>query len=194
MDFVKYVENKKKEARLRNIKELRAQIDEPWVREKIINHITFFEGLMSYEDVRQGILDNIIIASKFCKDPSKQNISEKAAIELLGVEKLPQAGARSIRFNDSGDIVHTAQGNTKSADFKLNEYFATQKYTNETGGAQDNQRNDVIDFLKRGSIKNKVAAVVDGPYWDKHWRAELAKMFADNSNVLITSVAELVQE
>lgn len=164
------------------------------LEKKIINHIAFFEGLMSYEDVRQGILDNIIIASKFCKDPSKQNISEKAAIELLGVEKLPQVGARSIRFNDSGDIVHIAQGNTKSADFKLNEYFATQKYTNETGGAQDNQRNDVIDFLKRGSIKNKVAAVVDGPYWDKHWRAELAKMFADNSNVLITSVAELVQE
>lgn len=34
MDFVKYVEDRKKEVRLRNIKELRAQIDEPWVREK----------------------------------------------------------------------------------------------------------------------------------------------------------------
>lgn len=73
----------------------------------------------------------------------------------------------------------------------LGEYYATQKYTSEAGGAQDNQRNDVIDFLKRGSIKNKVAAVVDGKYWDE-WKDVLKKEFSNNPNVLITSISELV--
>lgn len=193
MDFTAYIENMKKEARLSNIKELREQIDKDWVKEKIKNHVEAFNGIISYEEVKEGILNNIIIASKFCKDPSKQNISEKAAIELLKVEKLPQSGAKSIRFNDKGDIVHTATGNTKSADFMLGEYYATQKYTSEAGGAQDNQRNDVIDFLKRGSIKNKVAAVVDGKYWDE-WKEALKREFFNNPNVLITSVSELVKE
>lgn len=193
MNFTAYIENIKKEARLNNIKELREQIDEDWVKEKIKNHVEAFNGIISYEEVREGILNNIVIASKFCKDPSKQNISEKAAIELLKVKKLPQSGMKSIRFNDNGDIVHTATGNTKSADFMLGEYYATQKYTNEAGGAQDNQRNDVIDFLKRGSIKNKVAAVVDGKYWDE-WKEVLKKEFFNNSNVLITSISELIKE
>ena len=59
-----------------------------------------------------------------------------------------------------GSAWHLASGNTKSADFQYGEYYATQKYTDGSGGAQDNQRNDVIDFLKRGSIKHKVAAIV----------------------------------
>ena len=81
---------------------------------------------------------------------------------------------------------------TKSADFILKGYYATQKYTDGEGGAQDNQRNDVIDFLKRGSIKHKVAAIVDGPYWDKY-RPILREEFASNPNVWITSVTELTE-
>ena len=68
--------------------------------------------------------------------------------------------------------------------------YATQKYTDGNGGAQDNQRNDVIDFLKRGSIKHKVAAIVDGTYWDKY-RPQLVQEFANNPNVIITSVSEI---
>ena len=73
------------------------------------------------------------------------------------------------------------------------EYYATQKYTDGEGGAQDNQRNDVIDFLKRGSIKHKVAAVVDGVYWDKY-RDVIRAEFANNPNVLITSVTEITEK
>lgn len=130
------------------------------------------------------------MASFFAKDPSKQNISEKLAIEVLKVEKLPSQGKNCIRFNNNGDIVSTAKGNTKSADFMLDEYYATQKFTIEAGGAQDNQKHDVIEFLRCGSIKNKVAAVVDGPYWDRY-RDELKSIFSNNTNVLITSVSEI---
>ena len=72
------------------------------------------------------------------------------------------------------------------------EYYATQKYTSEAGGAQDNQKNDVIDFLKRGSIKHKVAAIVDGAYWDRQ-REILKEEFKNNPNVLITSVTEITE-
>lgn len=193
MNFTTYVEEAKKKARLANIEEVRKDIDKPWVQEKIKNHIEAFDGVMTEAEVRDAILTNIIVASKFCKDPGKQNISEKLAIEVLDVKKLPSQGKNCIRFNDNGDIVSTSAGNTKSADFMYGEYYATQKYTDGEGGAQDNQRNDVIDFLKRGSIKHKVAAVVDGVYWDKY-RDVIRTEFANNPNVLITSVTEITEK
>lgn len=193
MNFTAYVEDAKKKARLANIDEVRKDIDKPWVQEKIKNHVEAFDGVMTEAEVRDAILTNIIVASKFCKDPGKQNISEKLAIEVLGVKKLPSQGKNCIRFNDNGDIVSTSAGNTKSADFMYGEYYATQKYTDGEGGAQDNQRNDVIDFLKRGSIKHKVAAVVDGVYWDKY-RDVIRAEFSNNPNVLITSVTEITEK
>ena len=48
---------------------------------------------------------------------------------------------------------------------------------------------DVIDFLKRGSIKHKVAAIVDGDYWDKY-RDIIKAECINNPNVLITSITE----
>ena len=147
---------------------------------------------MSFEDVREAILTNIIVASKFCKDPGKQNISENLASEVLGIPKLSSQGKNCIRFNDNGDIVSVKGFNTKSADFKYGEYYATQKYTDADGGAQDNQLADVVDFLKRGSIKHKVAAIVDGSFWDKH-RPHLEREFSNNPNVLITSITEITE-
>lgn len=192
MNFTEYVEQEKIKARLSNIEEVRKDIDKSWVKEKIANHIAAFNGIMTETEVREAILNNIVVASKFCKDPGRQNISEKLAAKVLNLDKLPANGKNAIRFNDNGDIVSTSAGNTKSADFIYQDYYATQKYTDGTGGAQDNQRNDVIDFLKRGSIKHKVAAIVDGNYWDK-WREELIEQFKDNPNVLITSVTELTK-
>ena len=72
----------------------------------------------------------------------------------------------------------------------LDDYYATQKYTKENGGAQDNQKTDVRDFLLKGSQQHKVAAILDGDYWDVQ-RPLLIKEFENNPNVLITSVTEL---
>jgi hypothetical protein len=191
MNFTAYVKEEKIKARKKNIAEIRRDIDKSWVKEKIKNHMTAFEGLFTYDEIKQQILSNDLVASKFCKDPSKQNISENLAAQVLGWEKMPSQGSHCIRFNDNGDIVFTSSGNTKSADFHELGYYITQKYTDGEGGAQDNQRNDVIDFLKRGSIKNKVMAVVDGDYWDLKYRNILIEEFKDNPNVKITSVTEL---
>lgn len=159
-------------------------------KKKIENYLQNNPGLFTKEEVEDNILNNDIVASFFCKDPAKQNISEKLCAEILGLTKLPASGKKCIRFNDSGDIVSSSSGNTKSADFFIDGAYATQKYTLSFGGAQDNQKNDVIDFLKRGSIKYKVAAILDGEYWDKY-RPQLISLFQNNPNVRITSITEL---
>ena len=193
MNFIKYVEEEKRKIRLKNIEELRKDIDKGWVQEKIRNHVKSFDGIITEQEVKNEILTSLVVASKFCKDPGKQNISEKLAAQVLNLEKLPAMGKNCIRFNDAGEIVSESMGNTKSADFIYNGYYATQKYTMEKGGAQDNQRNDVIDFLKRGSQKYKVAAIVDGEYWNE-WRENLKKEFENNQNVLITSITEITEK
>ncbi len=192
MLFKELVENAKKEQRLKNIQEVREDINASWVKDKIYKHIEAFDGLFTFDQIKQEILNNDIVASKFCKDPSKQNISEKLAADLLKAKKLPSQGANCIRFSPNGDICSKSQGNSKSADFLINNIYATQKYTKESGGAQDNQKHDVIEFLRNGAIHHKVMAILDGDYWDNSNRDELKSIFANEENVVITSVDELL--
>jgi hypothetical protein len=190
MNFTEHIENLFIASRKANIEEVRKDIKKAWVQDKIANFVENWGGNFTYQQIEENILNNDVVAAMFSKDPKKQNIPEKEVEKILNSPKLPQAGKNCIRFNDDGDIVHLSTGATKSADFSYNGYYATQKYTTSAGGAQDNQKNDVIDFLKRGSIKYKVMAIVDGDYWDIH-RSELKSLFADNDNVVITSITEL---
>lgn len=192
MDFISYIEELKLQQRKNNIEQLRKEINSSWIRDKIRNYQSRFEGLFSEKEIREKIISDDLVASFFCKDPSKQNITEKACEDLLRCKKLPQSGKDTIRFDDNGNITSVALGHTKSADFYYCGYYMTQKYTMEASGAQDNQRNDVIDFLRRGSITHKVGAILDGDYWDKE-RNTLRALFQNNSNVWITSMSELVE-
>lgn len=85
-------------------------------------------------------------------------------------------------------------GSTKSADYKIKDYYVTQKYTQDKGGAQDSQKNDAINFLRYGSINHKVMAIADGNYWDNNEREGLKELFHNNKNVIITSIDELKGE
>ena len=159
-------------------------------QKKVYNFATKFG--FSVEEVNHAIQDNLFLAACFAKDPSKQNFTEKLVAEVLGVEKLSPAGENCIRFDENGDIASINKGNvSKSADFYIDNRYYTQKYTNETGGAQDNQYKDVVDFLVKGSKKHLVGAIVDGAYWTSGHKAKLIEMFKDNPNVVITSVDEL---
>ena len=194
MKFREQVEEAKKLQRRLNIDEIRNSLDERWVKTKINNHVEKFDGLFSYEDIVEQIKSNDIVASMFCKDPSKQNISEKMVEKILGIPKLPVSGANSIRFTPDGKLTGVKSiGVSKSADFLINGIYFTQKYTAESGGAQDNQYNDVVDFLVKGSINHKVGAMVDGEYWDKK-RDALREHFKDNPNVVVVSVDDLVKK
>lgn len=193
MNFSELVEQNKVVLRKHNITVVQEQINEPWVQTKIENYLNRFPGLISKKEIEDLIKTNEVFASFFCKDPSKQNVSEKMAEELLKTKKLPASGKNSIRFDSNGNITSQALGNTKSADFYIDGMYITQKYTIENGGAQDNQKNDVIDFLRRGSIQHKVMALLDGPYWDIH-RKDLIKIFLDNPNVIIHSMDSFLED
>ena len=190
MNFTKNVLQEIKNSFTKNIQEVRDNINKPWVQTKIENYLSRSGNTVSKKELATLILTNDTVASFFCKNPNKQNISELLAIKLLKVEKLSPSGKNSIRFDDTGEITTIAIGNTKTADFIYHGWYVTQKWTMDFGGAQDNQRNDVIDFLTRGSKKHKVAAIVDGSYWDKY-RPILKQYFKDNPNVWITSITEL---
>lgn len=194
MKFRERVEEAKKLQRRLNIDEVRNSLDERWVKIKIDNHVEKFDGLFTYEDIIEQVKSNDIVASMFCKDPSKQNISEKMVEKILGIQKLPASGVNSIRFTPDGKLAGAKSiGVSKSADFLFNGIYFTQKYTAESGGAQDNQYNDVVDFLVKGSINYKVGAIVDGEYWDKK-RDALREHFKDNPNVVVVSVDDLVKK
>ena len=185
MNFITYVENLKTKARMENLK---------IVRDKIANFVDRWPSFTT-EEVREQILTNDLVAAQFSKDPSKQNISEKAVMTLIGADKkLPSRGKNCIRFTPSGEIVHAAvAGASKSADFLIDGVYYTQKYTMESGGAQDNQYHDVIEFLEKGSIFYKVGAIVDGFYWENGYRDKLIEYFRDNENVVILSMDNIKQ-
>ena len=188
--FETLVAERKKQLIQDNLDDLREHLQNPDYQKKVYNFATKFG--FSVDEVNHAIQDNLFLAACFAKDPSKQNITEKLVAEVLGVEKLSPSGENCIRFDENGDIVSINKGNvSKSADFYIGNRYYTQKYTNETGGAQDNQYKDVVDFLVKGSKKHLVGAIVDGAYWTSGHKAKLIEMFKDNPNVVITSVDEL---
>ena len=194
MLFKDLVEKKKIEQRQNNLKQVRTEINLSWMQTKIDNFYERQGKIFSKEKIIYEIMNNDIVAALFAKDPSKQNITEKLVTEILHISKLPSQGKNCIRFSETGEIVNTSKPNhTKSADFQINNWYITQKYTKEEGGAQDNQYNDVIDFLTKGSISHKVAALVDGDYWDQK-KPILKEYFKNNNNVIICGVDEILSK
>ena len=191
MLFHEIVNKRERELIEKNFEELREHYGDSVYQEKIVNYCDKF-GCQK-EVVEKKIIEDDYFAAFFIKDPSKQNFTEHLVEELLETKVLPQSGKRSIRFDENGDICSTKKANsTKSADFLIDDVYITQKYTRGNGGAQDNQFKDVVDFLEKGSKTHKVAALVDGSFWDNGHREELRKFFNENNNVKILSMDDIL--
>lgn len=146
------------------------------------------------EEVFEKIKTDRLFAAYFAIEPGRQNIGEKVFEEYLGVKHLPQKGKGVICFNDKGEQKGTIGVNTtKAVDFIIGGNYLTQKYTGEnTGGAQDNQFKDVVQFLNYGSINHKVCACVDGWYWEENGKKqELMEYFRFNKNVIICGADDI---
>lgn len=190
MTFKEYVEIEKINKRKENLTIVRKEIDKQWVRIKIENFIKRMGGMFTYQQIREEILNSDIIAALFAKDPAKQNISENLVQSYLNISKETE----DIRFDQNGQIYKGCGAKTnltKNADFCFNGVYITQKYIGENkGGAQDNQYNDVVQFLTYGSKQHKVGALVDGKYWEEGRREQLEDYFKNNRNVYIFSADE----
>lgn len=188
--FEDYVSSVRRKGLKENITPLRKQIKYAWAQKKIVNWAEKYG--YDKNEVEQKIMNDDMFAAMFAKDPIKQNYTEKIAEQLLGVKHLANT---AMSFMENGELVEgCAVNNSKSVDFIKDGVYITQKYTTSNGGAQDNQYRDVIQFLKYGGKKHKVAAYIDGSYYTTAKRNELKRLFADNPNVQICSLGDLYEK
>ena len=154
-----------------------------WLSEKVLKRCAKYG--FRYGEVVGSIASNAITAAEYAKSATRQSVAEKTQLvnfikNGLNVEKLPSTGQRAMRLLDTGELVFgslapTAVG-TKAIDSKFGNDFLFQKYTEEIGGAQDNQGRDVLTYLKAANKytelnKNKFrfVAIVDGEFYQTNW-------------------------
>lgn len=184
-----------KEAYLNNLSIVKKDINKKYMIIKIQNFCKKFD--FSFNEIKKKILNDNIFASFFIKDPKRQNIYENEAMKYLkkffpNIEKLSSAGANAKYIID-GEIItglNRKPVGHKSIDFwvKEKDLYISHKYIEVEGGAQDNQFNDILNFLKNTSNKHNFMAICDGPYFSNRKFSELKK-YADSS-VFICEINE----
>jgi hypothetical protein len=138
---------------------------------KINNRYNLYQILFtSFEEYLNYLKSNIINNIGLEKDPSKQNIDEKIQIQYYNlkynknIQKLYNRSycldlkdINNIKISEStNDLKHNLGERTKSFDAidpDTNELFII-KYTENSGGAQDNQIKDVQIFLQYCKLYN----------------------------------------
>lgn len=144
--------------------------------------------------VEQKILDDSNFASFFAKDPSRQGIHEKIAAEYIRTLKLdyfrvlPKGGKNALYPAFNG-VDNTNEYNVKSLDFEIKigqvNIYTICKHTDQEGGAQDNQYNDVLQTIKAikktNELKNiKYVAILDGEYYRRKNRLDFLNKISEN--------------
>ncbi len=175
----------KREQWARNVEEAR---DKPASRRGAVESFAQRLGLHP-ELVWHSLCTDDAAAPHFAKDPGKQSLHEKAAAlwvaALPGIsnfDNLPSDGpvAQYILGGRvvSGEAMVSAD-TPKSVDFRWEisldglpvlTYYASHKFTQDDGGAQENQFRDLLAFAKEASqlrIDNgtRVLCLADGPFY-----------------------------
>ncbi|QGZ97923.1 hypothetical protein GE118_03910 [Mycoplasma sp. NEAQ87857] len=187
------------------IKQIEEKGIEKWLDNKIDLYIE--RNVLPLEWKEQIIYElknkNLFYLSVFTKDIKKQNIYENILLHFLkdnniDAIKLPQAGKNalyaynSIITNDISD----KPLELKSLDFEINlnnnKIYLMHKYTEESGGAQDNQFNDVVNQIRNldTNLINKVWFCLDGKYYTKQKINELKSL---NKNIIIVNIHTILQ-
>ena len=137
---------------------------------------------ISEEEIIKSVSNDLVAAAHFAKDPSRQNMYEQIAADYIiskiehvkDFKKLPNNKLVIIKgeIRDKKDAKSTS--GAKSIDFfwhyKGIKVYASHKHTNQEGGAQDNQYQDLQNFI-REARENKdkgivFIAIADGPYYN----------------------------
>ena len=152
----------------------------------------------------------------FIKDPAKQGIHQKIACEYIStfpiirnMEQLPVSDDEKTLYCINGIIVKRKEiqdtGTLKSIDFhwqycfcgKILDFYASHKYTNEKGGAQDNQFHDILEFHKEAIKCNNpnlfFFSITDGDYYKypyqkyKNKIEYMNELYSGNRNMATTT-------
>lgn len=190
MSVIDYQGEYKKQLQ-RNISLVRSEIENSDFVLKITNHAEKFGR--SFDEVKEKIMIDDMYAEIFAKDPSKQNIYEKLAAKYISdldiVSNFRNLPNSAKMFVVEGFVVNTRQNDVKSIDFhfKIGEknIYASHKYIKATyGGAQDNQYNEVRNFLRNCNKINSgndfYIAICDGPYFETKIETLNSEFGSDN--------------
>jgi hypothetical protein len=153
--------------------------------------------------VKEKILADQMFANCFARNPARQTSHEKIAFEYLSkhnsvlrnFRKLPQNGNDAVYLTSDGtfqkyDLYRKKVG--KAIDFywenEDNIFYASHKYTRESGGAQDNQfreQKELLEKFRNNENENEYFfAICDGQYYTSQKMQTLKKLRTDRSFVL----------
>lgn len=147
----------------------------------------------------------------YMKDPIKENFAERIQtqymVDKLAGVKINRLSTTSKSINSNGNIISGCNTFCKSFDIEINgynNYLGFMKYTNETGGAQDNQFMDVQNFLKY-ACKNiddiYFVVILDGDYYQRKHKKGIfkgdnklnyLKSLVSNQKIIIGTIDEVV--
>ncbi len=188
--MLNYIEEEKKELN-KNISEIRDEIKNkigPDLKKKIKRFALKFD--LSEKLIQYKVLNDDLFILCFIKEPNRQSFHQRLAADyiknipnIIDFKLLP-SGGRNALYIISGQLQTgkniTTSRKPKSIDFSwrfqtkqngLVEFYATHKYTNEGGGAQDNQFNDIKLFLDNAQSYIKpdkfFIAICDGDYYNR---------------------------
>lgn len=138
------------------------------------------------ETIRNKIVSDSIFAVYFAVDPAKQKLHENLAAEYIKklhfVKDFKQLNASDMLVSQ-GMVISKQKfrnlGGTakaKTIDFFWRcadkNFYASHKHTKESGGSQDNQYNDLKNFLSEANQSTKsdnyFLAIADGPYYQQN--------------------------
>lgn len=187
IDYEKEIKKQRKE-NIKIFKQKLKNIDENKdIKEKLLNWCDRFD--YDFNDLIKKLKksNDILLIGQFAKDPSKQNIHEEMSFNYL--KQLPVISSqrhltkgKNAKFIVSGKIANNkGTTNVKSLDLyfcyeyknKKLEFWTSNKYTKSSGGAQDNQFNDLQEFMKEArDVTNKnifLLAIADGRYYQEKY-------------------------
>lgn len=181
-DFSSILKQEIKQKYMNNIEEVQKEVLFGKISSELIlkikNH-SYKTGL-DEDLIIQSIKTDKVAASHFAKDPLKQNIAEPLQIKIYNekfntkIVKLSNNGKNAVWLKDGLLLNKKEETATKSMDGfdEENENYYYCKYTNEKGGAQDNQYKDLIKFViecnkycEKNTDKKCFSVLISGSYY-----------------------------
>ena len=153
----------------------------------LLRRIQTFSERFGFDETEicQKIIDDFMFACCFAKNATRMGFHEREAEKYLrmfpdlirSLRTLPASGKNAKYVNQMGNIVTGKKpSEIKSLDFMWRagdtniKCFAAHKFTRESGGSQDHQRNELIRLLQMfqncNDQKTAFFAICDGPYYD----------------------------
>jgi len=155
-------------------------------------------------------VSNNAIALLFVKDANKQNKHEYWVFELLSQYLTIEQLSKKSKSLINGDIVpfdNKSNNSAKTIDFIATHnnktLVITHKYTQNIGGAQDNQYKDCKNFLieaSKGALKNNMVyiALLDGNYYNSIGKNNTSKIDTlrlefPHNNIIISTTETFIK-